>query len=73
MRFRRGEENLDANRAVSSIAKSSKKSLKKLPEEVPFVCLAIPLDEPCKGLAFAHLPLPLETGLSDLFVKSGSS
>lgn len=51
--------------------KSSKKSLKKLPEEVPFVCLAIPLDEPCKGLAFAHLPLPLETGLSDLLVKSG--
>ncbi|CAJ1365763.1 unnamed protein product, partial [Effrenium voratum] len=33
------------------------------PEEVPFVCLALPLDGPCEGLAFAHLPLSIKTGL----------
>ncbi|CAE7666240.1 SACS [Symbiodinium sp. CCMP2592] len=39
-------------------------SLQELPEEVPFVCLAMPLDGPVDGLAFAHLPLPsLKTGL----------
>lgn len=40
----------------------------ELPEEVPFVCLALPLDGPCDGLTFAHLPLPaLETGLATQF------
>ena len=39
--------------------------LDKLPEEVPFACIAMPLDGASEGLAFAHLPLPLKTGQAE--------
>ena len=41
------------------------RDLEHLADEVPFVCLALPLDGPLtSGQAFAHLPLAIKTGPS---------
>ena len=35
----------------------------QVPDEVPFTCLALPLNRSCDGRAFVHLPLPIQTRL----------